>query len=220
MVNFREKWLTTLFLAILLHIAVFFILYINLNKKNIESDADNNKKSTEITTPIILDKDYPALKTQTETSAVDATEKTLTDEHLLDKASLPKTTSKVEALRNVIPDYKNTAQLDTSNNKTLKSVVGTEIENKPSIDITANAPENNEAISVAINNAGLLDMDTPTNNNFGKTNKEYDVAKSDLDQTNNQLSDAINEVKKRNQQKIDELHQQSPYPEESKDIFK
>ena len=219
MVNFREKWLTTLLLAIILHIIVFFILYMNLNKKTIDNAADN-KNTTKVTIPIILDKDYPALKTQTETSTVDATENTVTDERLLDRASLPQTIQKVETTENVTTGYKKTVPSSTSNNKTLKGATSPEIENNQSTEVSPNITENNESVSVAINNAGLLDMDTPANNNFGKTNKEYDAAKSDLDQTNSQLSGAIDEVKKRNQQKIDELHQQSPYREESNDIFK
>ncbi|SLJ84790.1 hypothetical protein [Psychrobacter sp. DAB_AL43B] len=197
----------------------FFILYINFNKKTIDNSVSDNK-NTEITTPIFLDKDYPPLQTQTDSSTSNATKNTVTDERSLDKASLPQTTAKPETPKNVTTDYKKTEKINNSNDKMLKSTAGTVIADNQIIEFNPNVPENTEAVSVAINNAGLLGMDTPAQNTFGKTNKEYDAAKSDLDQTNNQLSDAINEVKKRNQQKIDELHQQSPYPEESNDIFK
>jgi|GEM_PF-2193887 hypothetical protein len=56
-------------------------------------------------------------------------------------------------------------------------------------------------------NAGLLEMDVPAQKSTVKIDKDYLSAKSEVEEINDQLSAAINEVKKRNQQKIDEQQQ-------------
>ena len=58
--------------------------------------------------------------------------------------------------------------------------------------------------------AGLLSIDVPTqqiDNKDVKIDTGYLSAKSEVEDINSQLSAAINEVKKRNQQKIDEMQQ-------------
>ncbi len=56
------------------------------------------------------------------------------------------------------------------------------------------------------NNAGLLEMDVPAQKSTVTVDKDYLSAKSEVEEINDQLSSAINEVKKRNQQKIDDQH--------------
>jgi len=70
--------------------------------------------------------------------------------------------------------------------------------------IPANSENNMEQ---AKNNAGLLDRDIPIQKSNVKVDKDYLSAKSEVEGINDQLSAAINEVKKRNQQKIDERQQ-------------
>ena len=61
-----------------------------------------------------------------------------------------------------------------------------------------------ETLEAFRNNAALLDIDVPTRQTNVKVDKDYLSAKSEVEEINNQLSAAINEVKKRNQQKIDD----------------
>ena len=75
----------------------------------------------------------------------------------------------------------------------------------PSQPIITSADDNLETIK---NNAGLLDMDVPTQKRTVNIDKDYLAAKSEVEEINDQLSAAINEVKKRNQQKIDGRQQQ------------
>ena len=51
-------------------------------------------------------------------------------------------------------------------------------------------------------------MDVPTQKRMVNIDKDYLAAKSEVEEINDQLSAAINEVKKRNQQKIDGRQQQ------------
>ncbi|MGO2279201.1 MAG: hypothetical protein ACTH5U_10355, partial [Pseudomonadales bacterium] len=70
--------------------------------------------------------------------------------------------------------------------------------------IVANTDDKLEEIK---NNASLLDIDVPAQKSNVEIDKDYLSAKSEVEAINNQLSAAINEVKKRNQQKIDEQQQ-------------
>ena len=65
-------------------------------------------------------------------------------------------------------------------------------------------PNSENNMEQAKNNAGLLDRDIPTQKSNIKVDKDYLSAKSEVEAVNDQLSAAINEVKKRNQHKIDE----------------
>jgi len=78
-----------------------------------------------------------------------------------------------------------------------------QVDNTPQ-SIPANSENNMEQ---AKNNAGLLDRDVPTQKSNIKVDKDYLSAKSEVEAVNDQLSAAINEVKKRNQQRIDERQQ-------------
>ena len=79
--------------------------------------------------------------------------------------------------------------------------------NDPSSNTSLTKTETPEEIKAR---AGLLSMDVPTQQPDSKNIKidtGYLSAKSDVEDVNSQLSAAINEVKKRNQQKIDETQQ-------------
>ena len=54
---------------------------------------------------------------------------------------------------------------------------------------------------------GLLNIDIPIPNSEPKIEREYNLIKSEIEETNDKLSDAINEVKKYNQRKIDDIQQ-------------
>lgn len=92
----------------------------------------------------------------------------------------------------------------TQRNQALENqALENQVDNTPQ-SIPPNSENNMEQ---AKNNAGLLDRDIPTQKSNIKVDKDYLSAKSEVEAVNDQLSAAINEVKKRNQQKIDERQQ-------------
>ncbi|MFC6205041.1 hypothetical protein ACFPZK_10020 [Psychrobacter urativorans] len=76
------------------------------------------------------------------------------------------------------------------------------------IPVDANVVVDDEYLLALKNEAGLLAMDVPSSNAVVKTNKQHSAMKLEVDQTNEQLSAAINEIKNRNQQKIDQRKQE------------
>lgn len=225
MIKFREKWFWALCLAVLVHVAVFFIFYMNMNKTESSDVASNSINKDE---PLAInsqdssvpDKIYTTtLKSTTAPdstgsdsgdTAVDATDRTGIDtsssteltssnketsantpSSMDEKPKKPVSTAKKTAQENDVPTQKDARQ----NNKLLANQ-----SNENDQPIVTNS---NETLETFRNNAGLLDIDVPTRQSNVKLDKDYLSAKSEVEAINNQLSSAINEVKKRNQQKID-----------------
>ncbi|MBI0426257.1 hypothetical protein [Psychrobacter sp. NG27] len=230
MIKFREKWFWALCLAVLVHVAVFFIFYMNMNKtdsSDVASSSINKDEPLAINSQdsSVPDKIYTTTLKSTEASdskdsdstgsdsgdtAVNAADRTGTDtssrteltssnketsantsSSIEDNAQKPASTAKKTAQENDVPTQKSARQ----NNKLLENQLN---ENTQSI-----VTNSNETLETFRNNAGLLDIDVPTRQSNVKLDKDYLSAKSEVEEINNQLSSAINEVKKRNQQKID-----------------
>lgn len=225
MIKFREKWFWALCLAVLVHVAVFFIFYMNMNKtdsSDVASSSINKDEPLAINSQdsSVPDKIYTTtLKSTTAPdstgsdsgdAAVDATDRTGIDtsssteltssnketsantpSSMDEKPKKPVSTAKKTAQENDVPTQKNARQ----NNKLLANQ-----SNENDQPIVTNS---NETLETFRNNAGLLDIDVPTRQSNVKLDKDYLSAKSEVEEINNQLSSAINEVKKRNQQKID-----------------
>ena len=225
MIKFREKWFWALCLAVLVHVAVFFIFYMNMNKtdsSDVASSSINKDEPLAINSQdsSVTDKIYTTTLKSTEASdskdsdsddtAVDAADRTGTDtssrteltsssketsantpSSIEDNAQKPVSTAKKTAQENDVPTQKDARQ----NNKLLENQL-----NENTQSLVTNSTETLETFR---NNAGLLDIDVPTRQSNVKLDKDYLSAKSEVEEINNQLSSAINEVKKRNQQKID-----------------
>ena len=225
MIKFREKWFWALCLAVLVHVAVFFIFYMNMNKtdsSDVASSSINKDEPLAINSQdsSVTDKIYTTtLKSTTAPdstgsdsgdTAVNAADRTGTDASsrteitssnketsastsngMDEKPKKPVATAKETIQANAVPTQKNARQ----NNKLLENQSN---ENDQSI-----VTNSNETLETFRNNAGLLDIDVPTRQSNVKLDKDYLSAKSEVEAINNQLSSAINEVKKRNQQKID-----------------
>ena len=228
MIKFREKWFWALCLAVLVHVAVFFIFYMNMNKTDsldVASSSINkdeplaiNSQDSSVTDKIYTttlksttasdstdsdsgdsdaDADADADRTGTDTSSstkLTSSSKetsTSTSNGMDDRPKQLLSTAKKTAQANDISTQKNARQ----NNKLLANQSN---ENDQPIVINSN-----ETLETFRNNAGLLDIDVPTRQSNVKLDKDYLSAKSEVEAINNQLSSAINEVKKRNQQKID-----------------
>lgn len=212
MKEFREKWIWALCLAILVHACVFFIIYLNSNKdssvevsntQEISNEANNSIKASEAIAITNLEstKDSNILMTGSEKV------ETIAD---TDEA----TTSANQSTNNATTTITNTGKHSDLKPKkealSLSSDLNTskDIEYQRDAIIISNDPINEATLEEIKNNAGLLDMDVPTQKTEIKIDQEYKNTKSEVENTNNQLSNAINEFKKRNQQKIEQMQQQ------------
>ena len=216
MIKFREKWFWALCLAILVHAGVLLVFYLNANQTNAVEMADSSMSTAEPTavSDITLspnDKIYTT--TVTNPKSLDNIDNTLNKVDSLD--TIDKSTAITMPASNeeqtVSSDNMQKASSQASSNTANNSKKPTQ-RNKPLEDqsgkisqpMIANSDEDLEKVK---NDAGLLDMDAPTQKSTVKVDKNYLSAKSEVEEINNQLSAAINEVKKRNQQKIDERQQ-------------
>lgn len=228
MMKFREKWFWALCLAILVHAGVFSFFYFNTNQTGSVELADGRANTTKPATISSInlpsdDKSYTTTVTSTTTpdSSSDspagkalATHSKAAKLTSIDKplaSSKNKNTVSSQAYSNIDDKpkkptsiSKEAAQEDdafTQDNKRLKKQ--TEQSAQP---IVANSNDDLEEIK---NNASLLNIDVPTQKSDVEIDKDYLSAKSEVEEINNQLSAAINEVKKRNQLKIDARQQLS-----------
>ena len=108
---------------------------------------------------------------------------------------------------NITPTYP--LEMETISNKNLQEN-NKILENERSIDVEPSIFSNEDLADIK-DDLGLLNIDTPIQSSKPKIDSNYDLIKSEIEETNDQLSDAINEVKKRNQQKIDKIQQQNKY---------
>ncbi len=177
----------------------------------------NVAKTVTVTTTKNIDKSSQKPTTEAQsTTATTATTKPLspskTDETLvaqtLTEKSLPAATKTVTP--KTFSTLKERAQkFENTNPQTDDTSIATPSNSKPSDATLSNATrlKNHETLENVKAQAGLLSIDVPTEQpdvKNVKTDQAYRSAKSEVEDINNQLSAAINEVKKRNQQKIDE----------------
>ena len=210
MIRFREKWFWALCLAILVHAGVFFVLYLNTKSSDTPEMADNSTNTelpatvSTITSPP-NDKVYTTTVTSTKT--LDNRHDSVATAHSIDNVNTANTTDKNKTVSITTND--DMPIVNSKNTKKAASQIKNHsTENKPlrpqpddpSQPIITSADDNLDTIK---NNAGLLDMDVPTQKRMVNIDKDYLAAKSEVEEINDQLSAAINEVKKRNQQKID-----------------
>ena len=227
--KFREKWFWALCLAVLVHVGVFFVFYLNIHQTDSIEVADSQTNSTEpiaINNVDLPEKVYTTTVTSTKTSndTNDSVEDTVNKKSEI--GNEPKTsqlTSSDEQTANV------------ESRKAPPSPAVNNVDNKPkkpaytaieSSQANSTAPQKEKALNIQTdsntqsivantddkleeikNNASLLDIDVPAQKSNVKIDKDYLSAKSEVEAINDQLSAAINEVKKRNQQKIDEQQQ-------------
>ena len=209
----REKWLWALCLAILVHVGFFFVFYLNVHKE----PAEVANEGVDIATPPVAtdvgqDLSPSIAKTYTDTDSTDTMEAVSHDDAV---ATQPTPNQEPPAVTNT--DEALSAQTLTENSmSTSPKPVSTLKEraqksgnlNTQSDKISLSMPANSiDALESMKTQAGLLSIDIPTEQPHVKIDKAYLSVKSEVEEINNQLSAAINEVKQRNQQKIDEVQQ-------------
>jgi len=229
MMKFREKWFWALCLAVLVHVGVFFIFYLNTHQTDSVEVADSQTNSTEPTAINNVDlpeKIYTTTVTSTKTSndtnnnVEDTVNKKSEIGNELEASQLASNngqTASVESRK--APPSSAANNVDNKPKKTASTAIESAQANKtpPQEEKALNAQTDSNTQSIVANtdekleeiknNASLLDIDVPAQKSNVKIDKDYLSAKSEVEAINDQLSAAINEVKKRNQQKIDEQQQ-------------
>lgn len=215
----REKWLWALCLAILVHVGFFFVFYLNVHKE----PAQVANEGVDIATPPVatdvgqdlspsIAKTYTDTNTNTNTDSTDTMEAVSHDDAVVTQPTSnqepPAISNTNEALsaQTLTEDSMSTSPKPVSTLKERAQKSGNL--NTQSDKISLSMPANSiDALESMKTQAGLLSIDIPTEQPHVKIDKAYLSVKSEVEEINNQLSAAINEVKQRNQQKIDEVQQ-------------
>lgn len=222
--KFREKWSAALAFAIFLHLAIFFTFYINSSKYSSDDLANNQKNSSDHITVTHADNSDSPLKTSAYTLTLDKAE----TRPKIDNNQRKHVTVSEKTIPQESENQKSNSQKRNENDNSYSI--------EPSIASDKDSQKvdkilKNEQVSKVIplrtierenledfeNDYGLLDIDIPTQKTEMKRDESYEEKKSEVEEINNQLSAAISEVKKRNQQKIDQMQQQKQlsYAEEN-----
>ncbi|MGP9688905.1 hypothetical protein ACT3TH_07075 [Psychrobacter sp. AOP22-C1-C5] len=210
----REKWLWAVCLAILVHVGFFFVFYLNVNKEEPAQVTNSRVNTVKPSVASDVGQDLPPLiaKTYTATNNTDTIEKIGSDDKTTTQLTHDKepiivsATDKTLSTQTLTEDSVSTSSKPVS---TLEESLQRNANLSPQTDDISNSMPSNtvEARENIKARAGLLSIDIPTEPTHVKIDKAYLSAKSEVEDINDQLSAAINEVKKRNQQKIDETQQ-------------
>lgn len=231
---FREKWLWALCLAILVHIGFFLVFYLNVDKDkqtpatSSRADIERSSMPADVSQSITPD----TAKTYTVTDRTGAI-KTVDPNGITQPAinKEPLITSNL-GLTNLGTSTSNTSNSNevraaqTLTEGAASASMTSVLTLKERDQRSERSTQADESLSAMSSNntsfsktdtpeevkarAGLLSIDVPTqqiDNKNIKIDTGYLSAKSEVEDINSQLSAAINEVKKRNQQKIDEMQQ-------------
>ena len=214
MLKLREKWLWALCLAILVHIGIFYFFYLNINKETSTQLTSSSAHTVKPSAAKALKHDSPPITNKAHLPTIS---ETITPNNLDND---PKDTKPITHKNTMAPsnEAKTISSLDSKKNsptpsKTPAILPKERIQKSDTLKYQANettvslAANNIDSIEDMRNRAGLLNIDIPTEKNAINTDKNYLSVKSEAEEINHQLSSAINEVKKRNQQKIDEMEQ-------------
>lgn len=219
----RDKWLPALLLAGIVHVIVFAALYVNYVNKNNTVATETNINSAQ---PSQLDptSQPTALVSETEireVPVVDGTPNQSAESQSTSNAqnfSADGNRDSDNAANTVINDnklVKSTADKTSDDSRLTAKSTGQTAE----IDVTQNATPDSDIITPSNPlttqrpNAGLLDMDMPSQNSNGKTtlDKDYNKTKSETEELNAKMSSGINEIKSRNQKRIEEAQAMQAY---------
>lgn len=211
MISFREKWFPAWLLAIILHVVVIFILYLNVNSNRSDHHADSDIEiAAQSLTPNPVNNDS-SLKSKAYTTSITSTKEATNLKSDAESKSSETVQVADTISNNSVQNTMSIQASSASSTSELKQPLAQTTQekrqladNRESKMLKSSATENDEDFERVKNEVGLLDMDIPTKNSELKINKEYLVAKSEIDAVNDQLSAAINEVKNRNQQKIEQ----------------
>ncbi|MBO1517811.1 MULTISPECIES: hypothetical protein [Psychrobacter] len=217
MKSFDKKHLKALCLAILVHIAVFIVFYLTVHTHDSAKVADSSSNTVFPSRINITDPDIPPFKSKTYISTLSSTQTIAKKDSDVQNGHTKTSTKNSEAPDE--PKTDNTAILEGSqkiiHKDSAASVsVSQNTQEKDAPDSQSNEnlmpikKEDLAELKDIKNHAGLLEMDIPNTKNNIVIDDEHLSIKSEVEEINNQLSQAINEIKNLNQQKINEIEKQ------------
>lgn len=215
MIKPRKRWPFALLFSIAVHAVILFILYINFSKTDTikNSNSHSNKRtSLENKKEQLLEKVTTTALVQSSTDKEIASNRIIEDEQKIflrtqrnDDAKTLENTGEKETLTEGVLGTNTDIVVSEQN-------LEPALQNRNSID-----DDENILLHTATNNAGLLSTDIPKKIKETKINESEQALKAQVEDINTQLSAAINEVKERNQQKINQHRQQQAYTSISED---
>lgn len=214
MFKFREKWLAALALAILLHIGLFFIFYINQSENRLDYSTDGKKINAAQLAVNNLGKDYTLADSSTyATTLEDNKVSAVIDSN--QKGNIEDSKQAIvedsEENRSTTQDVsENKSNLETINNQKSQEK-NKEIDGQSASEAKTELPRKVNGLIESKDNIAVLNRDIPGQYSKDNVNGEYASINGELEEINNQLSDAINEVKRHNQQQIDQSQQPRTY---------
>lgn len=215
MTQFFKKWSTALVFAILLHLGVFFLFYMN-SCENPTNIIDNSQKFTEdiIISTIKREDDLITMNeaqigTFNTSKISDNIDNNREGNRETSKKSRAKTDEPfpIMSLETIVTSPTFSINKETKSNKYLHKN-NDKLEKKRAVNVASDSSLDKDLDNLT-NDVILLNIDVPIRNSKVQLGRNYDLIRSEIEETNDQLSDAINEVKKRNQQKIDEIQRQN-----------
>ena len=218
MAKFREKWVAALAFAILLHVGMFFIFYINHDENKLKYSTDDKNNNAAHLTLNNLDKKQTLVEYSASITTLDATKSSLEITHL-QKENLE--SSKQSVMEE--PEKKPLTSQKTIENKMQSETINTqnlqeqnkEMAGKPIKNTEAFFAENVNELGVFKKDLVVIKRDMPKQESSVSTDNKYESINGELEEITNQLSEVINEVKRRNQQQIDQTQTQQTRTYES-----
>lgn len=207
MIKIHKKTLVALLLSIAVHVVIIVTLYIYFNKANdyggtVEYTGESKSTNTEHN------------QLQTREASYNKSADISTAEIKEDAQKLLSLTEKPEVLTSEIKKASSTVDnVETYTSR--KKAIAFDKDLEPTLPDKNLANLNEGLVSdTATNDINLLSTDiTNDSGKSGKIGNEnlLKMKKAELEDINSQLSAAINEVKNRNQQRIDQLSQEQDY---------
>ena len=215
MAQFFKKWSAALVFALLLHLGVFFLFYMN-SYENYTNVTDDSQKFTEdiiINTIMSEDDLLPIDKAQVSTLNTSKISAIIDNNQEGNLTTSKKSIAKTNETLPIMPlETRGTSPISSIKSETKSNEYlhknNDKLDTKRAVNVASDSSPDKDLDNL-INDVGLLTIDVPIRNSNVQIDRNYDLIRSELEKTNGQLSDAINEVKKRNQQKIDEIQRQN-----------
>lgn len=228
MLHLHKKWLPTVLLAVALHIVVFAIAYSALkpqspteSTKRTSTDVLERKTPAPQPDPLLINTAPTRVMTMTETKPSDITQASNLQSDHRDAAQ---TRSETAAVQSVAHKHEQSTQIAENNSNTAPKT-------KPSTHVSAQknttqavaepseisiAQVGDHATKEAVlekNDMGLLAGDVAITRTDEVTDETYQAVKSEAEGINDQLRAAINEIKHRNQSKIEQAQPPKTTPQ-------
>ena len=222
MLHLHKKWLPTVLLAVALHIVVFAIAYSALkpqspteSTKRTSTDVLERKTPAPQPDPLLINTAPTRVMTMTETKPSDITQASNLQSDHRDAAQ---TRSETAAAQSVAHKHDHSTQIAVDNSNTApKTKPSTHVSaQKNTTQAVAIAQVGDHATKEAVlekNDMDLLAGDVAITRTDEVTDETYQAVKSEAEGINDQLRAAINEIKHRNQSKIEQAQPPKTTPQ-------